>query len=236
MEPLSPQLMHKLVFTVLMHGLNDAQTQMALKILVGALDNPNNQIRELAVVALADLAVPPGKRVAALTVALNDGAARVRRRAARAIGDHGPAAQAALAELIDHLTDLDASVRRDCAGTLGRLGPAAYPAAVDLVAMLADDEGRTRAVVAVALRRIGVAAVPALIDGLRSPEPALRGRCATLLAKIAPDDEHVADLLREVLTDEDAEVRAMADEALQFVTTPPPVRMPPPRIGVTAAI
>ena len=44
----------------------------------------------------------------------------------------------------------------------------------------------------------------------------------------------MAALLREVLTDEDAEVRAMADEALQFVSTPPPVRMPSPRVGVAA--
>jgi HEAT repeat protein len=222
MEQLSPQLMHKLVFTVLMHGLNDSQSSLALKVLTDALGHPNPQVRELAVVALADLPVPAAKRVPPLTRALADESARVRRRAARALGDQGPAAQAALKALMTGLRDTDPSVRRDCAGALGRLGPAAHPAAATLVPLLADPENRSRAVVAVALRRIGRGAVTALLTGVRSPTAELRGRCATLLAKIAPGDDEVTAVLRQVLTDSDAEVRARADEALQFTHTPPP--------------
>src|SRR5829696_8648099 len=69
MEQLSPQVMHKLVFTVLVHGLPDAQTGIALDVLTDAQKNPNGQVRELAVVALAELSVSPSKRVAALTTA-----------------------------------------------------------------------------------------------------------------------------------------------------------------------
>ena len=65
MEPLTPQVMHKLVFTILVHGLPDAQTGIALDVLTEAQKNPNGQVRELAVVALAELAVSPSKRVAA---------------------------------------------------------------------------------------------------------------------------------------------------------------------------
>ena len=79
MEPLTPQVMHKLVFTVLVHGLPDAQTGIALDVLTEALGNPNAQVRELAVVALAELPVSPAKRVAALSRALRDsGAASAR--------------------------------------------------------------------------------------------------------------------------------------------------------------
>jgi HEAT repeat protein len=223
MEQLSPQLMHKLVFTVLMHGLNDSQSTLALKVLTDALGHPNPQVRELAVVALADLPVPAAKRVTPLTKALSDESARVRRRAARALGDQGPAAQAALQVLANGLRDSDASVRRDCAGALGRLGPAAHPASAVLVQLLLESESRSRAVVAVAIRRIGRGAVTALLAGVRSPMADLRGRCATLLAKIAPHDEQVAAVLRQVLTDSDAEVRARADEALRFAHTPPPM-------------
>lgn len=222
MEQLSPQLMHKLVFTVLMHGLNDSQSTLALKVLTDALGHPNPQVRELSVVALADLPVPSAKRVPPLTKALTDESPRVRRRAARALGDQGPAAQAALTPLTDGLRDDDPSVRRDCAGALGRLGPAAHPAAAVLVPLLAEPENRSRAVVAVAIRRIGRGAVTALMAGVRSPSADLRGRCATLLAKIAPGDAQVAAVLKQVLSDADAEVRARADEALQFVITPPP--------------
>jgi HEAT repeat protein len=223
MDHLSPQLMHKLVFTVLMHGLNEAQTKLALKVLTDALNHPNTQVRELAVVALADLPVPTVNRVPGLALALGDESSRIRRRAARALGDQGAAAQEAIPQLILGLRDVDVSVRRDCAGALGRLGNAAEEAAPYLVLMLNEAEARTRAVVAVSLKRIGFSAVPSLLEGIRSDDSWLRGRCATLLARIAPHDDQVVQALSEVLADDVDEVRAMADEAMRFVSTPPPM-------------
>jgi HEAT repeat protein len=231
MDQLSPQLMHKLVFTVLMHGLNEAQTPLAFKVLNEALSHPNTQVRELAVVALADLPVSPAQRVKVLAKGLADPSAKVRRRVARAIGDLGPAGQDAVGALIGGLKDPDLSVRRDCAGAVGRQGPAAHLATPALITMLEEPESRTRAVVAVAIKRIGITAVPALLQGVRSPSAELRGRCATLLGEIAPDDPRVVNVLQEVLTDSDEEVRAKADAALQFVNTPPPMRMPMARSG-----
>src|SRR5262249_41407788 len=96
MEPLSPQVMNKLVFTNLVHGLPDSQTSLALDVLTDAQNNPNAQVRELAVVALAELPVPAAKRVLLMGRALKDSSARVRRRAARALGDFGPNALAVL--------------------------------------------------------------------------------------------------------------------------------------------
>jgi HEAT repeat protein len=225
MEQLSPQLMNRLVFAVIMHGLNDSQTNLALNVLSDALAHQNPQIRELAVVALADLAVPPHLRVAPLTKALQDPNPRVRRRAARALGDQGAPAQMVLSALIAGLEDTDPSVRRDCAGAISRLGPAGFPAAAHLVALLAEPEGRSRAVAAMALKRIGKTAVPALLAGVRAADPGLRGRCATLLAQIAPHDPRVGGVLEEVLSDADAEVRERADEALHLVRTPAPTTL-----------
>ena len=232
MDQLSPQLMHKLVFTVLMHGLNENQTPMAHKVLVEALNHPNPQVRELSVVALADLPVGSVKRVAGLAAALGDPVGRVRRRAARAIGDQGTAAVDALPQLINGLRDVDPSVRRDCAGACGRLGPVAAAAAPRLVGLLAEPEARTRAVMAVALKRLGVVAVPALLDGVRSDDPELRGRCIALLAGIAPNDPHVAEVLAGASTDDTVEVRGRSDAALRHVQTPPPVAMPRSRMGM----
>jgi HEAT repeat protein len=236
MEQLTPQLMHKLVFTILMHGLNDAQIQLAYKVLTDALSHSNAQVRELAVVALADLPIAPSKRVQSLILGLEDDSARVRRRAARALGDQGAGAIHGLPQLIVGLRDQDASVRRDCAGALGRIGPQAHQAVPGLISMLGDPENRTRAVVAVSIKRIGHGAVEALLAGVQSPSPELRGQCATLLAKIAPNDDTVAAVLQMVLTDEDAEVRARADAALQYVNTPPPMGMPPARQSLTAGV
>ena len=236
MEQLSPQLMHKLVFTILMHGLNDAQIVLAHKVLTDALGHASPQVRELAIVALADLPVPAVSRVPGLVTGLADESAKVRRRSARALGDQGPAAHQAVPALTAGLKDGDASVRRDCAGALGRVGPAASPAAAGLTALLGDPENRTRAVAGVALQRIGRGSIEALLKGVHSPAAELRGRCATLLAKVAPGDGAVAAVLQTVLTDEDAEVRARADAALQYVTTPPPMGMPTPRLNLNAAV
>ena len=226
MEQLTPQIMHRLVFTILVHGLPDSQSGIALDVLNEALRNPNTQVRELAVVALAELNVPPQKRVASLCPALRDPNARVRRRAARALGDFGPQALPALQLLIDGTKDPDSSVRRDCAGALGRFGPAAHAGAAGLVRMLGDMETRTRVVAASALKRIGPGAIPALMQGLSSPNAELRGRCATLLGQIAPKDAKVAEALRLIETDTDDEVRRRAGEALS--QTPAPVATPAP--------
>jgi HEAT repeat protein len=225
MEHLTPQLMHKLVFTILMHGLNDTQIQLAHKVLTDALTHSNAQVRELAVVALADLPVQSSKKIDSLILGLEDDSAKVRRRAARALGDLGPTALPALPQLIMGIRDTDTSVRRDCAGAIGRIGPQAHQALPGLISMLSEPENRTRAVVAVSIKRIGRGAVESLLAGVQSPSPELRGQCAVLLAKIAPDDETVAAVLQTVLTDEDAEVRARADAALQYVNTPPPMMM-----------
>jgi len=216
MEPLSPQVMHKLVFTILVHGLPDAQTGIALDVLIDALANPHPQVRELAVVALAELPVAPARRVGALAKAMRDTNARVRRRAARSLGDFGTNALPALTVLVSGLGDPDTSVRRDSAGSLGRLGPAAHAAAPALVGLLAEADTRTRVVAATALKRLGPAAAPALLDGLRHADPELRGRCASVIGALAPDDPAVAAALRSVADDEgeDDEVRRRAGEAL----------------------
>ncbi len=226
MEQLSPQVMHRLVFTVLMQHLPESQSAPALHLLTEALNHSQNQIRELAVVAIADMPIPAVKRVEALTAALRDVSPRVRRRAARAIGDQGHAALAALPILISGLKDPDSSVRRDCAGSLGRLGPAAYPCVPMILPMLADHDVRTRSVVAVTLKRIGRAAVPGLLNGLMSNDPDMRGRCITLLSQIAPDDERVVLALQAVQHDDDADVRGRIDEAMLAVRTPMPTGMP----------
>lgn len=196
--------MHKLVFTILVHGLPDAQTNVAYEILLEAQNNPNPQVRELAVVALAELPVPAAKRVAALAKGLRDASARVRRRAARALGDFGVQSIPAVPALAVGLRDSDTSVRRDCAGTLGRLGPAAAPAAAGLVALLTEPETRSRVVAATALKRVGRGAVPALLDALRYGDADFHARCAAVLAHLAPDDEAAARAVRAATASDEA--------------------------------
>jgi HEAT repeat protein len=226
MDQLSPQVMHRLVFTVLMQHLPDSQSAAALQLLGDALHHSQTQMRELAVVAISELPIAPARRVEALSMALSDGSPRVRRRAVRAIGDQGQPAITALPLLMTAVKDNDTSVRRDAAGAIGRLGASAYAAVPLMMPLLADNDVRTRVVAAVALKRIGRAAVPALLGGLLSQNTELRGRCVTLLGQIAPDDERVALALEAVVGDADDEVQNRIDEAMMAVRTPPPTPMP----------
>lgn len=220
MEQLSPQVMHRLVFAVLMQHLPETQTGPALQLLTDALAHTQNQVRELAVVAIAELPATPSKRVAALAPALKDASPRVRRRAARAIGDQGGAAQAVLAQLMAGLRDNDASVRRDCAGSLGRLGVAASASAPLLVNMLSDCETRTRAVVAVALKRMGRATIPALLNGLFNSDENVRERCVLLLKELAPDEPRVIAAVAA-----SGVKLGPVDEAMLATRTPPPCEL-----------
>jgi HEAT repeat protein len=226
MEQLSPQVMHRLVFTVLMQHLPESQCGPALHLLTDAMNHTQAQIRELAIVAIAELPIGEEKRVESLSVGLRDQSPRVRRRAARAIGDQGPAAISALPLLISGIKDPDPSVRRDCVGALGRMGPSAYAAVPLMMPLLSDSEVRTRVVTAVALKRIGRGAVSSLLNGLLSNNPEMRGRCITLLSQIAPDDERVALALAAVDEDADLDVQIRIDEAMMAVRTPPPTPMP----------
>jgi HEAT repeat protein len=219
--------MHRLVFAVLMQQLPETQTGPALQLLSDALGHSQNQVRELAVVAIGELPASPSKRVAALAPALKDASPRVRRRAARAIGDQGGAAQAVLAQLMAGLRDQDASVRRDCAGALGRLGHASSASAPLLVNMLSDSETRTRAVVAVALKRMGRATIPALLNGLFCTEDNVRERCAALLKQLAPEEPRVIAAIAAAGLKFNREV----DEAMLATRTPPPAEMLPSRMA-----
>ena len=66
----------------------------------------------------------------------------------------------------------------------------------------------------------GVPALGAVVQGLGHIDPELRGRCATLLGQMAPDDPQVAAALRLVVEDDDAEVRRRAGEALTHTPSP----------------
>lgn len=183
--PLPPALMQRLVMAVMVHGIPDSQVGTAFEILVHALRHPLAYVRELAVVALAELPLGSSKRIAALVRALQDDSARVRRRAARALGDFDPPAWPAMGMLIAALRDVDGSVRRDAAGALQRFGPLAAPAAPSLVALIADPDMRTRAVASATLRSIGPAAVTALQQARLHAHAELRARIDEWLSRYA---------------------------------------------------
>jgi HEAT repeat protein len=153
-------------------GETAAGVKEAVPALVTALDDPDEEIRNLAVMALASPGPAAGVAVQALVDHLKDGnIAGQRRAAAWALGRVGPAARAAIPALRDLLKgEAEREVRTAAVQTLGELGPDARDAIPQLVRLLPDADGREREALVRALSNLGTANTvgPALAEAARS--------------------------------------------------------------------
>jgi HEAT repeat protein len=93
----------------------------AVPILIGALKDNDELVREHAAEALGDIGAP--EAIPHLTRALGDEAGRVRRDAVRSLGLFGPAAKSALPEAEKLLKDSEPLVREAARAALRRIDP-----------------------------------------------------------------------------------------------------------------
>jgi HEAT repeat protein len=162
---------------------------LAVPLLVERLTDADQQVREAAVRALADLEPPPGSLIPELKRVLDKADAETvsgaldalatlgepavprliaalehddaRARAAAILGRIGPPAQEAVPALRDVLDDPDGEVRREAAFALGAMGEAASPAVPQLTELLQDPDMNVRYAAAYALGKIGPQAMEA---------------------------------------------------------------------------
>jgi hypothetical protein len=133
-------------------GVQDApshEIQVAIPLLVEALEDWDHDVRERAAFALGR--VGPAA-VPALVEALRSPKPHVRRMAALALGPIGARAEPALPALLDALGDPDPEVCREAAHALAQLGQVAVPG---LTAMLQDPDAPGRDWAVLALDRSG---------------------------------------------------------------------------------
>jgi HEAT repeat protein len=144
----------------------------AVPALVAALDDPEEEIRNLAVMVLANPGPGASAAVPALADRLKEGNdLRQRRAAAWALGRVGPAAKTAVPALRDLLTEGgDRELRTAAVQALGVLGPDARDAIPQMVRLLHEADLRERQTIVWALSSIGTADTvgPALADAARS--------------------------------------------------------------------
>lgn len=87
--------------------------QIVLPLLIGALEDPDPSVREIAVTYLGIVRDDPDRAVAGLIKALDDEEPQVRRGAAMALGEYGPRAEAAIPALRKAARDPDEDVQRE---------------------------------------------------------------------------------------------------------------------------
>jgi len=186
--------------------------------LLAALDNPDSEVRRIAIEALGHNDSPDA--TAALIVMLNDRDSNIRSWAAGMLGGVGstPGRPEAVEPLITALHDTDAYVRGDAAISLGLLRD--HRAASALMQCLTDSSPAVRGHAANALGSIGAGEASVLLaTTLHDPERIVRVWSAVALRNLhwsgATDATPLAvPALIAALQDSDATVREKAANAL----------------------
>ena len=132
----------------------------ALPALARCLEDPQAEVRRMAVVAVMEVGGDSLETVEALAMALNDADPVVRRRAAAGLATLGQTSEPVLDRLLVALQDTNDGVRRHVMAALGALGPVARDAVPALQQVFHSNDLRGRAIAKLALRNID----PNLID------------------------------------------------------------------------
>lgn len=199
--------------------------------LLNGLGDDNGRVRKN--VATSILLIPKdtvdasyAATVPSITKAMKDSDVTVRRVATQLPGLIGANAKSAVPELTAALKDEDDLVRENAARSLGEIGPDAKSAVAPLLERLQKDEERdVREHAAKALGRIGPQAigeqispvVQGLIVALKDEARDVRENAARSLGQLGPDAKVAIPALKSTLKDQDAEVRAKAEEALRIL-------------------
>jgi HEAT repeat protein len=156
--------------------------------LIGALQDPNPEVRRVAANTLGHFAGDP-KVIRTLKGGLEDSNPSVRRAALASLS--AVQEESRITEFAARLLeDSDAGVRRDAAQLLKNLGSAATPAIPSLVNALRDENDDVLRFAAQALGRIGPKArqaLPALLEVLQENRPYTETTIRWALRKIDPE-------------------------------------------------
>jgi HEAT repeat protein len=221
------------------------KAKAAVPALIDALNDPDEVVRRNAPQALGEIgpyakaAVPAlirgfkdknvrtyadsalGKigrsAVPALIEALKDEDPIIRNNSATALGHIGPDAKDAVPALIRLFNDEQEQARYGSyvEWALGKIGKAAVPA---LIEALKDKNPFVRDYSALVLRDIGPEAVPALIEATKDTNLMVRARaCYALVGGIGLDAKAAVRAIKELLNDEDREIRRCAYDALEKI-------------------
>jgi HEAT repeat protein len=199
-----------------------ATAELAVPLLVKALEDPLVPMRRSAAGALGGIGPGAAAAVPALTASLSDPHRFVRSWAAMALVEIGPASRPATDALIELMrTDVENLRGRSwAASALPVIGADAERAVPALVQTLATDESEeVRAVAVLSLEKYAtdaarLGATEGLIQALSDPHSMVRRNAACALPKMGGDASLGASALALALRDESPRVRVCAARAL----------------------
>jgi HEAT repeat protein len=195
----------------------------ALTALIGALDNDDPLVREIAIETFHEIGPEAARVKDALVQKLHlDPTARVRWQAARTLTRVAKEGKSVVPALITAIRDDDLDVRIMAISSLGQLREAALEAVPALSQALGDDEDRVRQAAVAALVNVGPssgAVVPPLLNVLkRDPEWRVRDATAAALGQLGPAAAAAVPALIEAsLRDDEPNVRRECALALARV-------------------
>lgn len=199
-------------------GMIGSGAQAAVPALSRATDDPFENVRRNAVIALGamggqgELAIP-----ALVDALLTDESETVQDEAAISISKTGTRAVSVLEQL---LHDASPRVRRRAAGALGRMGPAAKSATNSLVKALEDDDRNVRLTSAEAIWAIAADAetiIPTLVRALADDDRQIQIRASRQLIALGPDARTAIASIKSLASDKRATVRRIAAETLRKI-------------------
>jgi HEAT repeat protein len=188
-----------------------------------ALKDSDVAVRRAATEAVAG--VEPAHALPALIAVLHDADTEVRLRAVRSLGYYREWAKPATAPLCRVVQqDPDINVRRGAIWALIMIGPERKEIRPVLITAMRDKELSDH--VFSNLPLTGKAAVPVLVEALRDEN--IRLEAMRVLGWMGPTAEAAGAVLAQLTEDEDPEVWAAAEEALNRIGTGPKVSPQPP--------
>jgi HEAT repeat protein len=221
-----PAYIRREAVAALGHEIPSWEVDQAVRMLIGALDDPSPRVRENVGVGLFELGARAAPAIPRLVEVVGTDEDRlVRYSLARTLGmiitAGAPKSDAAVVALVRALDDVDPDVRLGAALSLLNIGETPRAAAV-LVQACVDAAPERRQVALWAVRGAGA---PHLFSGLlarslRVRDPARRERAFQTLIELATP-EAVRSALRAASDDPDPEVSAWASAQLEVLTEEP---------------
>jgi HEAT repeat protein len=184
------------------------------------------RIRRATVDLLDVLEESAAPAIPALAQVLSDPDRFVRWAAVRALGHIAPEDSAGVVPRIAPLVaDPDLNISLQAIATLAAIGPPAKDALPILLQAIQKGEVDVRVAAIDALPRIGLqpaaAVIPTLIDALKHCDARVRRAAAEMLGRFGSDARPAIPALRNLLGDDDAEVRIRASDAILSILAPP---------------
>jgi HEAT repeat protein len=210
------------------------ESKAALPFLIAALKDKEPTVRRMVVLTLRDISRHTKEVVPALVEALHDEETEVFRYAIYSLVEMGPAGVDAAKDSVPFLLqrfknrDNDIELRRWAAYGLAKLAPSEPALMAALIEALQGKEGPLIQFYAVdALLELGASgksAVPALVDLLKARNvlPGTRYNTILALGKMGPVAKEAVSALKELLNDDDAQIRSAVAKALQTIEGPKP--------------